>query len=68
MQIESIGEETDWSDALAGMNTVVHLAARVHVMNDSATDPLAAFRQKKDTHLRTKSGLFPLDNKKAKTC
>ncbi len=45
VQIESIGEETDWSDALAGVNTVVHLAARVHVMNDTATDPLSAFRQ-----------------------
>ena len=43
--IESIGEETDWSDALAGVNTVVHLAARAHVMNDTVTDPLAAFRQ-----------------------
>lgn len=45
VQIESIGEETDWSDALAGVDTVVHLAARVHVMNDTATDPLSAFRQ-----------------------
>lgn len=35
---------TDWSGALAGVETVVHLAARVHVMNDSSVDPLAAFR------------------------
>ena len=27
------------------MDAVVHLAARVHVMNDTATDPLSAFRQ-----------------------
>ncbi len=45
VHIESIGADTDWSDALAGVSTVVHLAARVHVMNDTATDPLAAFRQ-----------------------
>ncbi|NLR99416.1 SDR family oxidoreductase [Rhizobium sp. P38BS-XIX] len=34
----------DWSEALAGVETVMHLAARVHVMNESAADPLAAFR------------------------
>ncbi|MCR4320908.1 MAG: NAD-dependent epimerase/dehydratase family protein [Candidatus Brocadiaceae bacterium] len=45
VQIESIGVETDWSDALAGVDTVVHLAARVHVMNDTSADPLSAFRQ-----------------------
>jgi len=28
--IESIGSETDWSAALAGVEAVVHLAARVH--------------------------------------
>jgi UDP-glucose 4-epimerase len=28
--IESIGSETDWSNALAGVEAVVHLAARVH--------------------------------------
>jgi len=35
---------TDWSAALAGADVVMHLAARVHVMNESAADPLAAFR------------------------
>lgn len=45
VQIKLIGAETDWADALAGVDTVVHLAARVHVMNDTATDPLVAFRQ-----------------------
>ena len=43
--IRSIGRDTDWSDALAEVDTVVHLAARVHVMNDSSSDPLSAFRQ-----------------------
>ena len=34
---------TDWSAALSGVETVIHLAARVHVMKDSAADPLAEF-------------------------
>lgn len=35
----------DWDAALAGTTAVVHLAARVHMMNDTATDPLAEFRR-----------------------
>jgi nucleoside-diphosphate-sugar epimerase len=31
--------------ACAGVDTVVHLAARVHVMRDTAADPLAEFRR-----------------------
>ena len=34
---------TDFSEALAGITTVVHLAARAHIMRDKAADPLAAF-------------------------
>lgn len=37
--------DTDWTDALAGVQAVVHCAARVHVMNESAADPLAEFRR-----------------------
>jgi len=44
-QIGNIGPKTDWSKALAGIDGIVHLAARVHVMHDSAVDPLSAFRQ-----------------------
>lgn len=36
---------TDWCDALTGVQTVVHCAARVHVMRDPAPDPLAEFRR-----------------------
>jgi nucleoside-diphosphate-sugar epimerase len=39
-----INGHTDWSRGLAGVTAVVHLAARVHVMNDVSIDPLAAFR------------------------
>lgn len=42
--VGNIGGETDWSDVLVGVDTVVHLAARVHMMKDQAADPLAAFR------------------------
>jgi UDP-glucose 4-epimerase len=36
---------TDWSLALQHCTVVVHLAARVHVMSDTALDPLAAYRR-----------------------
>ena len=36
--------EADWFHSLVGVETVVHLAARVHVMQDKSTDPLAEFR------------------------
>ncbi len=37
--------DTDWSGALHGVDVVVHLAARVHIMQDVAADPLAEFRR-----------------------
>jgi nucleoside-diphosphate-sugar epimerase len=43
--IGEIGPHTDWSAAVDGVRTVVHLAARVHVMRDTAPDPLAAYRR-----------------------
>ncbi|MEO8119105.1 MAG: SDR family oxidoreductase [Rhodoferax sp.] len=43
--VGAIDGGTDWSAGLGDQDVVVHLAARVHVMNDGATDPLAAFRQ-----------------------
>lgn len=36
---------TDWSACLKGIDCVVHLAARVHVMHDGAADPLTEFRK-----------------------
>lgn len=36
---------TDWKKALREVDTVVHCSARVHVMNDDASDPLAEFRK-----------------------
>ena len=37
-------DASEWAPALVGVTTVVHLAARVHVMRDTAADPLTAFR------------------------
>lgn len=40
-----INANTNWETALNDVDTIVHLAARVHVMNDTSDDPLSAFRQ-----------------------
>jgi nucleoside-diphosphate-sugar epimerase len=45
VQIGNLGPQTDWSKALEGIQTLVHLAARVHVMADAAEDPPAEFRR-----------------------
>ncbi|MDA9762928.1 NAD-dependent epimerase/dehydratase family protein [Gammaproteobacteria bacterium] len=42
--IPSFSSDTDWSDALEGCDTIIHLAARAHILNDSCSDPLSAFR------------------------
>jgi nucleoside-diphosphate-sugar epimerase len=42
--VENIGPQTDWRLSLAtGFEVVIHLAARVHVMNDADIDPLQSF-------------------------
>ncbi len=41
--VENINASTDWLGALLGVDVVIHLAARAHVMKDFATDPLAEF-------------------------
>ncbi len=38
MVVGDIDGQTDWSQALAGVDCVVHLAARVHVMKPTAND------------------------------
>src|SRR5690606_2392401 len=43
--ISGLDANTDWSLALEDINTVIHSAARVHVMNDQSADPLAEFRK-----------------------
>ncbi len=45
ISIGDIDGHTNWQVALNQVTTVVHIAARVHVMNDKSTDPLAEFRK-----------------------
>ncbi len=41
--VGDLGPRTDWSAALEGVDAVVHLAARAHLMRDPAADPPAAY-------------------------
>ncbi len=43
VQVGELGADTDWRRALDGVEAVIHLAARVHVMKDAAADPLAEY-------------------------
>lgn len=40
-----LGSDGGWAAALAGVEVMVHAAARVHVMRESAADPLSEFRR-----------------------
>ncbi len=44
-EVGEIARDTDWSKVLTGVDSIVHLAARVHVMHDLSTDPLSVYRQ-----------------------
>ena len=39
-----IARATDFTPVLSGITTVIHLAARVHILRDTTADPMAAFR------------------------
>ncbi len=44
----AVGDFTEkpcWDAALSGVDSIVHLAARVHVMQETENDPLAEFRK-----------------------
>ncbi len=43
--VGDIDGTTPWAEAIDGCQAVVHLAARVHVMRDTAYDPREAFRR-----------------------
>ena len=45
LEVDSLGPDTDWSKALTGIEVVIHLAARVHVMDETSKDPEAEFQQ-----------------------
>jgi len=43
IEVGSIGRDTDWNDALEGISCVIHTAARVHVLNELASQPESLF-------------------------
>jgi nucleoside-diphosphate-sugar epimerase len=43
--IATLNTDTQWGPVLHDVDTVVHTAARVHVMHDTAADPLALYRE-----------------------
>ncbi len=45
VRVPDIGPDTDWTAALEGIDTVVHLAARVHISREKVVDSLGAFRR-----------------------
>jgi len=45
VRVADIDATTQWRPALAGIDVVVHAAARVHVMRERHDEPLAAFRR-----------------------
>jgi nucleoside-diphosphate-sugar epimerase len=53
--VDSMGPGTDWRMALSGIDVIVHLAARVHIMKEIAEDSLMEFRQV-NTHATERLG------------
>jgi UDP-glucose 4-epimerase len=45
VRVGDLGPNADWDPAVAGCGVVIHAAARVHVMNERAADPLAEYRR-----------------------
>jgi len=43
--VSDLSDKTDWAEALINIDIVIHLAARVHIMDDSVVDPLTEFRK-----------------------
>lgn len=44
-QVDGLSGKQDWSTLLEGRDLVIHLAARVHVMDDQSSDPLTEYRK-----------------------
>jgi len=45
VQVGELNGATNWRVALSGVDIVLHTAARAHILNEIAGDPLAEFRQ-----------------------
>ncbi len=44
IEIGKMNGDTDWSTILPGREIIIHLAARVHIMDEKSLDSLASFR------------------------
>jgi len=42
---KTLDGETEWKEALNGINVVIHLAARAHVLKEDSRDPLSEYRK-----------------------
>jgi nucleoside-diphosphate-sugar epimerase len=45
VMVPGLDGEADWSQALQGVDVVIHSAARAHVMREEALDPLTEYRR-----------------------
>mgnify|MGYP003386901531 CR=1 FL=1 len=45
VELSNMSPTFNWSRALHSVSTIIHLAARVHIMNDNDDNPLAEFRK-----------------------
>lgn len=45
VRVGDLGPDTDWDAAVRGRDVVIHTAARVHMINERAADPLTEFRR-----------------------
>lgn len=45
VETNAIGPDTDWSKALVDVEAILHLAGRVHVIEDLSSDSLAEYRK-----------------------
>lgn len=45
LQMDDIGPDTIWNGLLDGVDCVVHLAARVHILNETSKEPCSAFHR-----------------------
>lgn len=43
--VSGLDDAADWSQALQGVDVVIHAAARAHIMREEALDPLAEYRR-----------------------
>lgn len=45
VNVGDIGPDTDWQEALVGVEVIVHTAARTHIMTNTSGDPLCQYRK-----------------------